>query len=361
MRLVLAALVVSVVVVMVPQAVTAAPALSVTCNGGGCTGDWYRTNVTVAFHWAPDSTIVSATGCGGGTVSSDTGGQNFACTLRYNNGSTTSLGVSVRRDSTAPSVWGTAERGPDANGWYNHPVHVTFNGTDGGSGVASCTSADYGGPDNASASASGTCTDNAGNQGTGYFRLKYDATPPKLSNLVATTNDKFVALRWTASSDTASVQISRKPGVSGADPSVVFTGGGSKFDDHNVQNGVKYDYSITAVDQAANKVVADISAVPEPALYAPAAGAIVHAPPLLAWHRIKGASYYNLQLFRGRRKILSVWPVRPKYRLARSWTFNGKTFKLTRATYEWRVWPGVGKRKANKYGPLAGHSTFVFR
>jgi len=99
--------------------------------------------------------------------------------------------------------------------------------------------------------------------------------------------------------------------------------------------------------------------VPAAALYSPVGGAVVHNPPLLAWRSVAGATYYNLQLFRGSRKILSVWPVSPRYPLSRAWTFRGKTVRLTRGAYQWRVWPGLGKKTAHKYGPLIGHSTFV--
>jgi hypothetical protein len=27
--------------------------------------------------------------------------------------------------------------------------------------------------------------------------------------------------------------------------------------------------------------------------------------------------------------------------------------------YEWRVWPAIDKRRAHRYGPLLGHSTFI--
>jgi len=73
------------------------------------------------------------------------------------------------------------------------------------------------------------------------------------------------------------------------------------------------------------------------------------------------AAYYNLQLFRGGRKILSVWPRRPRFRLGRSWTFDNTRMTLTKGKYQWRVWPGIGKRGAHRYGPLLGHSTFVVR
>jgi hypothetical protein len=349
------------VVLLIPQAASAA-AFSASCNGGACSGTWYRTSVTVVLNYAPDAgrQVASAPGCGSHVVSTDTQGTSFVCTINYvGGGGAFSPSVFVRKDSTPPTVTAAAARGPDANGWYNKPVHIAFTGTDPTSGVRACSSVDYSGPDNASASASGTCTDNAGNTGSTAFHLKYDATPPKLTNVAVTTNDKFVSLTWKASSDTASVQVTRAPGATGAAPSVVYSGRKSRFDDRSVQNHVKYQYTVTAIDQAANQASKSITALPAPALYAPAAGATVHRAPTLAWLPYRRATYYNLQLFRNGRKILSVWPRRPKYRLGRSWTFNGRSYALSKGAYEWRVWPGVGKRNAHRYGPLLGHSTFI--
>jgi hypothetical protein len=78
-------------------------------------------------------------------------------------------------------VSASPDRGPDNNGWYNHTVSVSFSGDDGTSGIASCTSASYGGPDTGEAKVNGSCTDNAGNTGSTGFELKYDATPPAVA------------------------------------------------------------------------------------------------------------------------------------------------------------------------------------
>ena len=63
---------------------------------------------------------------------------------------------------------------------------VTFTGEDAGSGIESCSSLTYSGPDNASAQVTGTCRDKAGHDSAPKaFRLKYDATPPSLSTVIA--------------------------------------------------------------------------------------------------------------------------------------------------------------------------------
>jgi hypothetical protein len=104
---------------------------------------------------------------------------NGSCTDKAGNVGVGSL--QLKYDSTPPASTATASRAADANGWYNHSLPVAFSGTDATSGVASCTSPNYGGPDTASATVSGSCTDVAGNVGTATFAFKFDKTPPAVT------------------------------------------------------------------------------------------------------------------------------------------------------------------------------------
>lgn len=362
MRTGAAALVVTLVVLLVPQAAAAAT-FSATCNGAGCSAGWYRSNVTVVFKYAAGKAanrLVGTSGCGPRTVTSDTAGATFVCSLRLSDGAVlNSPPVVVRRDTVPPKVSALPERRPDLNGWYNHPVRIAFTGTDSLSGVASCTSGVFAGPDTLHEKIGGTCTDNAGNTGSDWFSLKYDSTPPKPPRVSVSTNDNFIALKWSTSRDTRSVEIARVPGLSGPEPSVVFRGTRSRFADRHVENGVAYQYTIVAVDRAGNTAARSVDAVAAPPLYRPAAGSVVHGPLVLQWQAVSGASYYNVQIYRAGRKIFSAWPTRPQLRLARSWTFAGRTYRLRPGVYAWRVWPGVGSPNAHRYRPLLGHSRFV--
>ena len=86
--------------------------------------------------------------------------------------------TSLKYDATPPTVTPSPARPPDANGWYNHPVSFAFSGSDSTSGIDSCTSASYSGPDAAAATVQGTCTDKAGNSASSSSSLQYDSTPP---------------------------------------------------------------------------------------------------------------------------------------------------------------------------------------
>jgi hypothetical protein len=77
-------------------------------------------------------------------------------------------------------------------------------------------------------------------------------------------------------------------------------------------------------------------------------------PPLLRWTPVRGARYYNLQLWRRGRKILSVWPARPKGR----WKVGGGSWRLEPGRYRWFVWPGFGPRSKADYGRRLGPGRF---
>ena len=156
------------------------------CNGGGC-GGWFKSAVTVS--WSYNSSGVTGTsGCGTAGVSEDTSGATFTCTVNYG-GSFVGSSVTVRKDSSPPGVTAAASRGPDVNGWYTSPVSFSFTGDDGASGVASCTSGTYSGPDGGDVTVSGSCTDNAGNTGSTSMKIKYDATPPTVTGTPARKPD----------------------------------------------------------------------------------------------------------------------------------------------------------------------------
>jgi hypothetical protein len=76
------------------------------------------------------------------------------------------------------------------------------------------------------------------------------------------------------------------------------------------------------------------------------------------WKAVRRARYYNVQVFRRGRKILSVWPERTQRRLERHWTYRGTDHKLTAGRYCWHVWPGYGKRSQRQYGKRLGTSCF---
>jgi hypothetical protein len=234
---------------------------------------------------------------------------------------------------------------------------LTFRAVDRTSGVASCSSTSYGGPDALGVAIGGRCTDVAGNTGSGSFPLNYDATPPKRPSVEALPGNRRVAVAWAPSPGTVAevVRIRRR----GA-PKLLYRGPGSNFTHRKLRNGRRYRYRVTLIDQAGNRSADKASALPNASpLLRPALGAHVRKPPLLVWKPVKRASYYNAQLVRAGKKILSSWPRKPRLKLHRRWRFNHRLRRLRPARYCWRVWPGLGARSEGRYGRRLGKSCFI--
>ncbi len=314
-------------------------------NFGGTDATSGVASCTTVGYGGPDSATASATG-----------------TCRDNAGNVSApTSLAIKYDATAPSATGAAARAPDAAGWFNHAVAVSFTGTDATSGIASCAgSTTYAGPDTDGASLAGSCIDEAGNSAPASVALKYDATPPKLDAVAVAVGAGEATLSWKQPADTAAVTITRSPGRGHGGSSSVYTGTAAKFRDTGLRPGVAYHYTLRSRDLAGNSAVSNVSAKLR-TLYAPAPGAVTGPGEALRWAEDKRATYYNVQLFRGGRKVMSVWPVGPSLRLPARWTYGNRRYRLVRGTYRWFVWPGYGPRKAVHYGRLLGSSQFRVR
>jgi hypothetical protein len=201
----------------------------------------------------------------------------------------------------------------------------------------------------------GSCTDRAGNVGSPLaFAFRYDGTPPRLWAVRLRPANRLLVLTWKASGAEA-VQITRSPGK------MVYAGKGRRFSDRSVRNGVRYRYTLKALDAADNSVVRTSAGIARPELYAPARGRHVRAGAsvLFAWLPAARATYYNLQLWRDGRIAAAAWPTSPPFRLHSPWRFRGRLQRLEPGRYTWYVWPGLGARRLGHYGPLLGKSTFV--
>ena len=114
----------------------------------------------------------------------------------------------------------------------------------------------------------------------------------------------FVLLTWVPpKTDFDHVTVSRSPGKDGAPTTVIFTGSATQLKDTKLTNGVEYRYVVVAYDKAGNFSSGRDRAArcrSSALLYAPAAGSAVTKPPQLRWASVAGATYYNVQLYRGR-------------------------------------------------------------
>ena len=162
-----------------PQ-VTATPARGPDVNG------WYNRALTVTFSGSDATSGIDSCASAQTYAGPDSGSASVGGSCRDKAGNVGPASFAFKYDATGPQVTATPARGPDANGWYNHSLTVSFAGTDGTSGLDSCAGPQsYAGPDGGSASVTGTCLDKAGNVGAASFGLKYDATAPQ--GIVATS------------------------------------------------------------------------------------------------------------------------------------------------------------------------------
>lgn len=342
---------------------TAADSITATCTPGPC-GIWQPRAVQI--DWSVDVPArTSDEGCGRETITAQ-GVHQRTCRAFTGLDVILATTVTVRIDTTPPNVTGVT-LAPVANGlgWYTAPLTATFAGLDPGpaasvSGIASCSQVPFSGPDSANASVSGTCRDRAGNVSAPFIQtFRYDATPPGLGPVDAEVGDRMVRLQW--SDAEAPVQITRSPGVGGEAASVLFTGNGRTFTDRRVKNRTAYTYAVSVSDPAGLVTSRQLAAMPVRAMLEPANLSTVTEPPRLRWSEVRNASYYNVQVFRRGKKILSVWPKTPGYRLKERWRYAGRTITLTDGDYRVFVWPGVGPFAQQRYGRIVGSVRFTKR
>jgi hypothetical protein len=355
--------------VLVPAAAadTSPPAISYTITGTTGSNGWYRGSSYgpfVVVGWSvkdPDSPITASTGCEPGIrIYSPAVAATLTCTATSAGGTASVTTAKISVDAEPPTAVGPApSRGPDYNGWYNHPLTVAWHGSDATSGIASCTSLSFPSAGLVAASLTGGCTDNAGNVAYAPFALQYDATAPTVRGVSVASRDGANTLSWTRSSPADTVVVERT--ARGSKKSrLVFRGAASSFTDKQVADGREYRYVVHTVDEAGNASKAvPVTALPKslalgPASYVPrAAGA-----PVLHWSRVSKAAYYHVQLFRNGRRILAAWPLATKLALKTHWRWQGHRYRLSRGTYRWFVWAGFGPRSAARYR-LLGRATFI--
>jgi len=318
---------------------------------------WYNSPVSFSFVGTDATSGIAS--CSSTSYSGpDNGNASVSGTCTDNAGNVGRAAVGFSYDSTPPAVRGVPSRQPDANGWYNRPVSFSFVGTDATSGIAACSSTSYSGPDNGNASVSGTCTDKAGNDGQAAYAFSYDSTPPSVGPVIAKHGNRSVLLSWTVSPGTQVTEVTRSGPAIGA-ATMVYRGTAQSFGDRGLRPGAKYQYTVTAFDQAANAAAKTLEVTGTGPLIGPAPGDRVTGPVRLQWLPVKGATYYNVQLIRNGR-IFSAWPTNTSVKLPRRWTYRGHRYRLRSGTYRWYVWPGFGKLAQARYGRLLGGSSFIY-
>jgi hypothetical protein len=333
-----------------------------------CSG-WHTDDVRVTWAWDPLEADETS-GCDIKTFSADTSPAGIAeqCVVRWGT-VTLEATATIHLDKTAPVITGARPaRPPDHDGWWTDPVAFTFVASDPASGVAACDTVTYSGPEGRGVKVAGGCRDVAGNSASATQPLNYDATPPSVGGLAILRKGGSAVLGWQTSADVVRSDVVRSLAADGAAATMIYSGSMPAAFDSTLAPDATYRYTVTAFDAAGNAAstmaIADPPDEPEritPSALRPADGARLSRPPLLRWKRVRRARYYNIQLFRNGRKVLSAWPRRNRLQLHRSWRFAGKRRHLTQGRYRWYVWPGRGARAERRYGRLIGSSRFYMR
>jgi hypothetical protein len=171
-----------------------------TANANG----WFKADVEVRFVCADELSGIES--CGPDRVVSTEGLDQDAsgeAVDRAGNHATDPAQVSL--DKTAPSVRARADREPNARGWYNADVSVSFSCHDALSGVDHCPTAQILG-EGADQSAAASASDAAGNTAVdGVHGIDVDKTAPSLTGAPTTEPNAAnwyrddVAVAWTCS------------------------------------------------------------------------------------------------------------------------------------------------------------------
>jgi hypothetical protein len=358
-----AALGLALLLTLVPSAGAATPTISYSVDGIPGTNGWYRGSThgnNVLVHWSVSSDATATNCLAVVAVPGPTTGTTQTCWAQNANGTATAVTGVIKIDATPPTgVTARPARKPDFNGWYNHPVRIRWSGSDATSGIAHCTSKKYAGQGSGAVTVAGGCVDKAGNAASVPIQLAYDATPPVLRASEQSTPAGDV-LSWSSSSSSDRVLVRRRVRGHKA-ATTVFDGTAASFTDVKTRPGVEYVYSLRSFDQAGNasKAVSEdgapkILVLEKKTPYAPHA-----APnPILRWRSVRGANYYNVQLYRGSKRIFAAWPKMHQIGLATTWKWSGRVVRLSPGRYRWYVWAGFGDRKLARYRTV-GSARFV--
>lgn len=243
-----------------PTTTTGTPGRAANANG------WY--NAPISFNFAGTDVTSGIASCQSGvtysTPDSATASVAGHCTDNAGNVGD-DLTKALKYDATKPVITGTtpARAADSPAGWFNHSIQFTFNGTDNLSGIDTCSTPTYNGPDSGTASVSGTCTDNASNISlTGQQAVKYDATAPVTGATPAPGRaadhagwyNHAVSFTYGGTDATSGINTCPTPSYGGPDSATASVSGACTDKAGNTGNtvvqGLKYDGTLPTINSA---------------------------------------------------------------------------------------------------------------
>ena len=151
------------------------------------------------------------------------------------------------------------------------------------------------------------------------------------------------------------------PGGKGKKPAVVYWARASDSSTSTAHSPSRYWYEVRVYDQAGNVASRTLAVKPSGGILLPVGGAVLHKAPLVRWVPVAKARFYNVQLWRGEKKLLTTWPSETRFRLSDTWNFSGRKQHLQNGKYQVFVWPAFGTLATPRYGKLVGRADFVVK
>jgi hypothetical protein len=206
-----------------------------------------------------------------------------------------------------------------------------------------------------------TAVDRAGNRSpiATLTVVTPDITPPHAAGAFASrVRGGAIRLTWRPPTDADLVRVvvvrnGLHAPTSPTDGTVVYAGRGASATAKQV-GGSRYTYVVFSVDRAQNATATSALRIAIPASHLlPLPGSELKGKVSLTWTKVKGATYYNVQLWSKGKKLLDRWPTRAGLRVPAKLLRPG-------VRYTWFVWPGIGPLSAHTYGKLLGNGSFTY-
>jgi hypothetical protein len=244
----------------------------------------------------------------------------------------------------------------------SHESDVTFSCSLDGGAYEPCGSPEvYEGLGDGSHAFNVEAVDAAGNVGGPVtYNWIVDTTPPAgVSGLRARVSYRQTTLVWKLPTDADFDHVSVfEHAPRGTKAVVAYTGKATSYK-VTLDNSRTYRYDVVSYDSLGNSSgPVTVSIPPDALLLTPRDGAAVGRSPAFEWTPAPGARFYNIQLYRNGKKILSTWPRSSYLRLASHWLYAGHERHLARGRYQWYVWPAFGVGRSAHYGAVLGISSF---